>query len=138
MPINLSYIMLNDWVLGKTMCHIAYPIFALPVYVSSWTMMLISIERYRSTRPKQHKKGATGMSLKQVCGAGHMTGATRCLRVHLDRQTSAKIVYRCLFIGLPRLNHLAKIFSIQNYVIPRFFPFFFRLKNTSLERVKHV
>lgn len=51
MPIYLYYIMVNDWVFGRALCHIAYPTFSLPVFVSSWTIMLISLDRCIAAHP---------------------------------------------------------------------------------------
>lgn len=49
-PIGLHYLMFNNWIFGKALCHILMPIFTLPVYVSSWTITLISVERYKATQ----------------------------------------------------------------------------------------
>lgn len=53
----------NDWVFGRALCHIAYPTFSLPVFVSSWTIMLISLDRCIAAKP-----GAKfGISRFKVC-----------------------------------------------------------------------
>ena len=62
MPISFYYMIVGDWVFGRTLCHIAYPTFVLPVYVSSWTIMLISIDRCIAARPIKK----SGLTRKQV------------------------------------------------------------------------
>ena len=63
MPIYLYYIMVNDWVFGRALCHIAYPTFSLPVFVSSWTIMLISLDRSIAAQPGNKY----GISRFKVC-----------------------------------------------------------------------
>ncbi|ESO09632.1 hypothetical protein HELRODRAFT_142036, partial [Helobdella robusta] len=47
LPIQLHYQLTNDWHLGEVMCKIVFSAFALPMYVSVFTILLIAIDRYR-------------------------------------------------------------------------------------------
>ncbi len=46
LPISAYYQLTDDWIFGKTLCHIFLPAFAIVVYASTLTLTMISIDRY--------------------------------------------------------------------------------------------
>lgn len=46
LPIQLHYQMTEQWMFGHTMCRIVFSAFALPMYVSALTILLIAIPPY--------------------------------------------------------------------------------------------
>ena len=46
LPLNLYYQITDDWVFGKTMCHVMMSAFAVVVYTSTLTLTMIAIDRF--------------------------------------------------------------------------------------------
>ena len=46
LPFQLYYQLTENWIFGKEMCRIIFSTFAVPVYVSTFTILLIAFDRY--------------------------------------------------------------------------------------------
>lgn len=46
LPIQLHYQLTDCWVLGEILCRVVFSAFALPMYLSSVTILLIAVDRY--------------------------------------------------------------------------------------------
>ena len=60
LPVQLYYQTTNRWIFGQVMCQFVFAAFAVPMYVSTMTILFIAIFRYRSlnvrlqVRPQRH------------------------------------------------------------------------------------
>ncbi|KAK3093416.1 hypothetical protein FSP39_015413 [Pinctada imbricata] len=46
LPFQLHYGITNHWAFGSALCHIIYPLFAVPIFVSTLTILMIAGERF--------------------------------------------------------------------------------------------
>jgi hypothetical protein len=46
LPFQLYYQLTDNWIFGDVLCHIIFPSFAIPIYVSTLTMLFIATDRY--------------------------------------------------------------------------------------------
>ena len=53
-PLQLHYQLTNQWAFGETLCRVFMPTYAMPVFVSSMSILMIAIDRYmRIVHPLQ-------------------------------------------------------------------------------------
>jgi len=45
LPVQLHYQLTNNWYFGNTLCRVVFAAFAVPMYLSTVTIMLIAIDR---------------------------------------------------------------------------------------------
>jgi len=45
LPVQLHYQLTDIWYLGSAMCRVVFAAFAVPVYLSTMTIMLIAVDR---------------------------------------------------------------------------------------------
>lgn len=65
LPVQLHYQLTNQWAFGETLCRVFMPTYAVPVFVSSMSILMIAIDRYmRIVHPlRQHLSCTSAVAL---------------------------------------------------------------------------
>ena len=63
LPVQLYYQTTNRWIFGQIMCQFVFAAFAVPMYVSTMTILFIAIFRYRSLNVRLQVRSQRHLSL---------------------------------------------------------------------------
>lgn len=95
LPLQLHYQLSNQWAFGGTLCRVFMPTYAVPVFVSSMSILMIAVDRYmRIVHPLRQHLSSYAAVLILMSIAGFIV----FLSIPVILQTQYKIV------SIPELN----------------------------------
>jgi len=68
LPVQLHYQLTDNWYLGSALCRVIFAAFAVPMYLSTVTIMLIAVDRWAHLHAsRQRRSNCTQFDMLWVC-----------------------------------------------------------------------